>query len=154
CSLECDHTMGLLEHLNNHDITYVAMAPAPVAEIEAMRKRMGWTFPWVSTGQEFRRDFQREAAPKGVGGAGNNVFYRNEDGEIFHTYAIYGRGGEAFLGIYRLIDLMPKGREENGPYHSMGDWVRPRTMYGKGGMVEVNGRYHIAACSCGVHQGL
>jgi predicted dithiol-disulfide oxidoreductase (DUF899 family) len=63
----------------------------------------------------------------------------------------YGRGGEQFLGIYGFFDVMPKGRNENGPYHSLGDWARPRNMYGQGGMVEPNGRYHAPACGCGRH---
>ena len=64
----------------------------------------------------------------------------------------FGRGGEQFLGTYGFLDVMPKGRDENGPYHSLGDWVRPHNMYGEGGMVEGNGRYHATACGCAVHK--
>jgi predicted dithiol-disulfide oxidoreductase (DUF899 family) len=152
CSLEVDHVAGLLEHLQNNDVTYMVMAPAPIAEIEVLRQRMDWKFPWVSSfGSDFHRDVHTAFVPPGVTDTGNLVFYKNEDGQIFHTYANYSRGGEAFLGIYRIFDLMPKGRNENGPYHSMGDWVRPRTMYGKGGTVERNGRYHPQTCGCHVH---
>jgi hypothetical protein len=47
---------------------------------------------------------------------------------------------------------MPKGRDENGPYRTLADWVRPHNMYGTGGMVEENGRYHMPACGCAVHK--
>ena len=84
--------------------------------------------------------------------SGDSVFYRDDAGQIFQTYSVFGRGGEAFLGIYRILDLAPKGREENGPYHSLTDWARPKNMYGKGGMVEGNGRYHATACACATHK--
>jgi predicted dithiol-disulfide oxidoreductase (DUF899 family) len=73
-------------------------------------------------------------------------------GEIFHTYSVYARGGEEFLGAYRHLDVMPKGRDENGPYHTLADWVRPRNTYGKAGMVGGNGRYHAPGCACAAHR--
>jgi predicted dithiol-disulfide oxidoreductase (DUF899 family) len=75
------------------------------------------------------------------------VFYRDESGAIFHTYSNYARGGEDFLGIYRILEAMPRGRNESGPTRSMTDWVRPHNMYGKGGEVEPSGRY-IPPVSC------
>jgi predicted dithiol-disulfide oxidoreductase (DUF899 family) len=81
--------------------------------------------------------------------SGDSVFYKDAQGRIFHTYSTYSRGGEQFLGIYGFLDVMPKGRNEIGPYRSLGDWARPRNMYGRGGMVEPNGRYHAPACDCG-----
>ncbi|MGH9562484.1 MAG: DUF899 family protein [Terracidiphilus sp.] len=71
---------------------------------------------------------------------------------MFHTYSAYGRGGEYVLGIYDVLDAMPKGRNETGLYHSMTDWVKPRDMYGKEGTVEANGPFHAGACGCGAHQ--
>ena len=116
CSLEVDHVEGLLEHLQNNDVTYAVVAPAPIDEIEAMRHRMGWRFPFVSSyGGDFCRDVYGSFEPEGLTGTGNVVFYKNDDGEIFHTYTSYSRGGEAFMGIYRIFDVMPKGRNENGP---------------------------------------
>src|SRR5262245_35025204 len=173
CSLEVDHVDGILPHLDNHDVNYVAVARAPIEEIEAMRKRMGWKFRWVSSYRsDFNYDFNvswtREQIDSGRAvynyGAlpewaasiedlsGNSVFYKDESGQIFHTYSTFGRGGEEFLGIYRFFDATPKGRNENGPYHSLADWARPRNMYGKGGNVEPNGRYHQPACACAAHQ--
>ena len=83
--------------------------------------------------------------------SGRSVFYQNAAGEVFHTYSSYGRGGEQVLGIYGILDAMPKGRNETGPYHSLTDWARPRNMYGKGGEVEHNGRYHAPSCGCAKH---
>jgi predicted dithiol-disulfide oxidoreductase (DUF899 family) len=153
CSLEVDHIEGLLVHLENHDVTYAAVARAPLAEIEVVRQRMGWRFNWVSSyGSDFNYDFNVSFAPhedamEDV--SGNSVFYKDDAGQIFHTYSTSSRGGEEFLGIYRYLDVMPKGRGEDGPYRSMADWARPRNMYGRGGTVEGNGRFHVAGCSCG-----
>jgi predicted dithiol-disulfide oxidoreductase (DUF899 family) len=173
CSLEVDHIDGILPHLENHDVSYVAVARAPIEEIEAVRKRMGWKFRWVSSYRsDFNYDFNvswtREQIDSGRAlynyGAlpewaaeiedlsGNSVVYKDESGQIFHTYSTFGRGGEEFLGIYRFLDTTPKGRNENGPYHSLPDWARPRNMYGKGGEVEANGRFHQPACACQFHE--
>src|SRR5205085_7950498 len=173
CSLEVDHLGGLLVHLENHDVSYVVVARAPIEEIEIVRERMGWRFRWVSSyrsdfNYDFDVSFTREqvasgralynygAAPEWAADledlSGDSVFYKGDDGQIFHTYSTFGRGGEEFLGIYRFLDAMPKGRDENGPYRSLADWVRPRNMYGLGGIVEPNGRYHQPACACTAHQ--
>ncbi len=163
CSFEIDHAEGILVHLENHDVSYVAVARAPLAEIEKIRNRMGWHVRWVSSfGSDFNYDFNVSFRPEEIARgrvyynyemrpisiedlSGNSVFYKNEQGEIFHTYSTFGRGGEATLGAYAILDYMPKGRNENGPYHSMGDWVRPHNRYGEEGFVEANGRYHAGA---------
>ena len=108
--------------------------------------------PWVSSfnAPDFNADLHVAFQPPENRGAGESVFYKDEDGQIFHTYSTYSRGGEAFLGIYRIIDLMPKGRDETG-YGALNDWARPRNMYGKGGTVQANGRYHAQACACASH---
>ncbi|SEC31005.1 Predicted dithiol-disulfide oxidoreductase, DUF899 family [Rhizobiales bacterium GAS188] len=170
CSFEVDHVGGILEHLENHDVTYVAVARAPIEEIEVVRQRMGWRFTWVSSfGSDFNYDFNvsftqeqlaaksafvnfRQTDPGLEDLSGNSVFFKDDAGQIFHTYSSFGRGGEEFLGTYRFLDVMPNGRNESGPYHSLGDWVRLRNMYGKGGMVEPNGRYHAPDCTCAVHK--
>jgi len=173
CSLEVDHLDGLLVHLENHDVTYAVVARAPIEEIEAVRKRMGWRFRWVSSyHSDFNYDFSisftheqlvtgralynYEKAPEWAAEledlSGDSVFYKDDAGQIFHTYSTFGRGGEEFLGIYRFLDATPKGRDENGPYQSLADWARPRNMYGVGGTVEPSGRYHQPACACTAHQ--
>jgi len=172
CSFEVDHVEGVLAHLNNHDVTYAVVARAPIAEIEVVRKRMGWTFPWVSSyGSDFNYDFDVSFTPEQVATgrarynfapapawaagledlSGNSVFFKDDSGQIYLAYASFGRGGEDFLTAYRILDVMPKGRGENGPHHSMADWVRPHDQYGKGGMVEPNGRHHPATCGCVAH---
>ena len=173
CSLEVDHMTDILPHLENHDVSYVVVARAPMEEIEMVRKRMGWKFVWVSSfNNDFNYDFGVSFKPEEVEAgqaqynfraapewtaqiqdlSGRSVFYKNEADAIFHTYSAYGRGGEEVLGIYGILDAMPKGRNEAGPYHSLTDWARPRTMYGKGGSVEANGRYHPSSCGCPMHK--
>ncbi len=170
CSFEVDHVEGVLVHLENHGLSYAAVARAPIEEIEAVRKRMGWRFPWVSSyGSDFNYDFNVSFTPEEIAAgrayynyrygnpgledlSGDSVFFKDESGTIFHTYSVYSRGGEEFLGAYRYLDLTPKGRDENGPYRTLADWVRPRNMYGQGGMVEGNGRFHVPSCACTVHR--
>src|ERR1700730_5057979 len=170
CSFEVDHIDGILDHLENHDVAYAVVARAPIEEIEAVRKRMAWHFTWVSSHKnDFNYDFNVSFKPEAVSAgnayynfqqtdpgledlSGNSVFFRDEAGQIFHTYSTFGRGAEDFLGAYRFIDVTPKGRNENGPNHSLGDWVRLKNTYGQGGMVEANGRYHAVDCACAVHK--
>lgn len=169
CSLEVDHMTDILPHLENHDISYVVVARAPIEEIEVVRTRMDWKFLWVSSfNSDFNYDFNVSFRPEDVASgraqynfrqapdwvrelpdlSGRSIFYKNEADEIFHTYSAYARGGEEVLGIYGILDSMPKGRNESGPYHSLTDWARPRNMYGKGGRVEPNGRYDSSTCGC------
>lgn len=149
CSFEVDHLAGILVHLENHDVSYVAVARAPIEQIEAARRRMGWTFPFVSSYRsDFNIDFQvsftpaqmdagkaiynyREVAPEMADYSGDSVFFKSDDGRIYHTYSTFGRGGEQFLGAYGFLDVMPRGRNEHGPHHSLGDWVRLRDAYGQ-----------------------
>jgi predicted dithiol-disulfide oxidoreductase (DUF899 family) len=159
CSFESDHADAALVHLQNHDVSYVAVARAPLAEIEAFKKRMGWHFPWVSSfGSEFNYDFNASFTPAQlVNGtafynyrtgpvpledlSGLSVFYKDEAGDIFHTYSSFGRGGEERLGTYVYLDMTPKGRNENGPNHSLADWVRHHDRYGAPGHVSAVGRW-------------
>jgi predicted dithiol-disulfide oxidoreductase (DUF899 family) len=173
CSLAVDHVDGILVHLENHDVSYAVVARALIEEIEVVRKRMGWNIPWVSSfNSDFNYDFGVSFTPECVAAgaasynyqpveswavglqdlSGHSVFCKSEAGEIFHTYSTFARGDEEFVGIYRLLDITPKGRNENGPYCSMADWVRPHDKYGAGGMVEPNGRYHDPSCACAAHQ--
>ncbi len=172
CSFEVDHAEGFIVHLENHDVSYVAVARAPLDEIEQMRTRMGWRFRWVSSyGSDFNYDFNVSFRPEALARgevnynfenqaipledlSGNSAFYKNAQGEIFHTYSAYSRGSEFTLGAYEILDRMPLGRNENGPYHSLTDWVRPRNSYGTAGIVEGNGRWTPAEAvpgCCGRH---
>jgi predicted dithiol-disulfide oxidoreductase (DUF899 family) len=146
CSFEMDHIEGALVHLEHHDVSYVAVSRAPLAKLEAFKRRMGWHFRWVSSfGSDFNYDFNVSFTPEQVAGgkayynyelrdvgidelSGRSVFYRDEAGDIFHTYSSYARGGELFLGSYAVLDITPKGRDEtiNG---NLTDWVRHHDRY-------------------------
>jgi len=159
CSFESDHAEAALVHLQNHDVSYVAVARAPLAEIEAFKTRMGWSFPWVSSfGSDFNYDFNVSFTPAQItdGSAvynyragplpledlsGLSVFHEAKDGAIYHTYSTFGRGAEERLGTYMLLDLTPNGRNENGPNHSLADWVRHHDRYGADGHVSAIGRW-------------
>jgi predicted dithiol-disulfide oxidoreductase (DUF899 family) len=169
CSLEVDHLAGIRVHLEHNDLSYAVVARAPIQEIEQLKKQMGWDFTWVSSfNNDFNFDFNvsftdaqlaagrgyynfREGNPGMADLSGDSVFVKDAAGRVYHTYSTYGRGGEQFLGAYAYLDATPKGRAENGPYHSLADWVRPHTMYGRGGTVEGTGRYHAESCTCAAH---
>ena len=77
CSLEVDHVEGVLVHLQNHDVSYAAVARAPIEELEAVRKRMGWRFPWVSSyHSDFNYDFHVSFTPEEI--AAGRAFYNYE----------------------------------------------------------------------------
>jgi len=162
CSFAADHIEGALVHLEHHDVNFVAVSRAPLPEIAAFRKRMGWRFTWVSSyGSDFNFDFNvsftREQLAKGkvvynyepvdtgieeLPGA--SVFYKDKAGNVFHSYSSYGRGGEELLGTYMLLDMTPKGRNETGPNRNLTDWVRHHDRYDEDGRVEETGRYVAA----------
>lgn len=172
CSFGADHIEGALVHLNHHDVTYVAVSRAPIEEIEAFRKRMGWTFPWVSSAEsDFNFDFDVSFAGPDPAtgkvyynyewrefgseeGSGLSVFVKDKHGKVNHTYSCYARGAELALSTYVHLDLTPYGRNENGPNRSLADWVRHHDRYGKGGTVNKQGRYVSGegegrpACGC------
>jgi len=166
CALGIDGLESLLPHLENHDVSVVAIARATMPELDALRERMGWRIPFYSSfGSDFNYDFGVSFRPEELAAkrafvnfsygdpgiedlSGNSVFYRDEHGDIFHTYSNYGRGGEDFMAIYRILEVTPKGRNENGPYFSLTDWARPNNMYGKGGEVAPNGRFTPPVSCC------
>jgi predicted dithiol-disulfide oxidoreductase (DUF899 family) len=133
CSFLCDHLDGALPHLEHHDVTLTAVSRAPLGEIDAYRRRMGWRFPWVSSaGSDFNHDYHvsfTEAElgsgtvfynfmdmPAGQGAAelpGLSAFFRNPAGEIFHTYSSYARGPEELIGTLMILDRAPLGRNED-----------------------------------------
>ena len=149
CSFLSDHIDGALAHLENHDVTWIAVSRAPLAEIEAYKKRMGWRFPWVSaSGTDFNYDyhvsFTQDDLKKGkvlynftempvpAGStdtdlAGLSSFYKDDSGEIFHTYSSYARGGEELIGTLMILDRAPKGRNEKTTM----DFVRRHDEYEK-----------------------
>ncbi|MFC3125128.1 DUF899 domain-containing protein [Pseudoroseomonas globiformis] len=146
CSFGADHFDGMLPHLESHDVSFVAVSRATLREIEAYRRRMGWRFPWVSShGTEFNADFHVTFTPEQLASGsvfynfrempsdqahdelhGLSVFCRGKDGRVFHTYSAYARGTEDMLTTFLMMDLTPKGRDEDG---TMG-WVRRHDEYG------------------------
>ena len=144
CSLRADNFNGIIPHLNQRDVTMTVVSRAPYQKLAAYRERMGWTFPWVSSaGSEFNRDYYvsftpeekaekrafynyTQCDPQALEREGHSVFYRNDGGEIFHTYSCYNRGNDKLNIHYHYLDLVPKGRDEDGkgPY-----WVRRRDEY-------------------------
>jgi predicted dithiol-disulfide oxidoreductase (DUF899 family) len=147
CSFLADHFDGATAHLAQRDVTFLVVSRAPLREIEAFKKRMGWRFKWVSSyGNDFNRDyhvsFSKEEMDKGkvyynydMGEFGSeeapgaSVFYKDANGVIFHTYSCYARGLDILIGAYNFLDLAPKGRDEAALPWTMA-WVRHHDRYG------------------------
>jgi predicted dithiol-disulfide oxidoreductase (DUF899 family) len=159
CSFGADHAEGALVHLQHHDVSYVAVSRAPFSEIEPFKRRMGWRFKWVSSfGSDFNYDYHVSFTPEDIAAgqvyynyemqkpqgeelSGISVFYKDEAGDIFHTYSAYARGTDLLLGTYNLLDLTPNGRNEPGPRHNLTDWVRHHDRYDVAGRVDHTGRF-------------
>ena len=148
CSFGADQIDGSVVHLINHDVMFVAISRAPYPQIAAYHKRMGWKFKWVSSnGSDFNFDYHVSftEADKARGKAfynyelrdymsdempGYSVFYKDETGEIFHTYSVFARGSEQVGGVYGFLDVTPKGRNEP-PGGNLTAWVRRHDEYGE-----------------------
>lgn len=146
CSFWADNFDGIPIHLNHRDVTFAAVSRAPLAKINAYKKRMGWSFPWVSShGSDFNFDYHVSFTPEQIAEGrayynyeirpntvseqvGISVFYKNERSEMFHTYSCYSRGVDMLNGAYHYLDLAPKGRDEDGLKFSM-EWVRRHDQY-------------------------
>jgi predicted dithiol-disulfide oxidoreductase (DUF899 family) len=145
CSFWADNFNGIGIHLNHRDMTFVAISRAPLTKIEPFKERMGWSFKWVSSfHSDFNYDYQASFTPEEVqaGAAffnyrktdpglsdreGISVFYKDESGGIFHTYSCYARGIDMMNTAYHYLDLVPKGRGEEG--HDPQYWVRHHDRY-------------------------
>lgn len=148
CSFWADNFNDVIVHLNQRDVTFVAISRAPQPKIEAFEKRMGWTFKWLSSGGgDFNYDLSASFRPEEVeSGAplfnfgtmkpgftdreGVSVFYKDRNGDIFHTYSAYGRGIDMFNTAYHYLDIAPKGRDEDGLKFTQA-WVRHHDRYGQ-----------------------
>jgi predicted dithiol-disulfide oxidoreductase (DUF899 family) len=173
CSYMADHIEGALPHLAARDVTMVAVSRAPLAKIRAFKKRMGWHFEWVSSyGTDFNADFHvsftKEELAQGevnynykmqefpsAEAPGISVFYKDATGGVFHTYSTYGRGVEVLMGTYRILDLVPKGRDEDHLGFSM-EWLRHHDRYGTNVFADPDKPYwpdtaspSSASCGCG-----
>lgn len=146
CSYLADHFDGANWHLPHREVTFVAVSRAPLSEIQAYQHRMGWRFKWLSShGTDFNFDYH-VSATEGEQAKGKmyynyeiqewvneempglSVFYKDENGDLFHTYSTYGRGLDILVGTYNFLDLVPNGRDEEHLAFTM-DWVRRHDEY-------------------------
>ena len=146
CSYLADHFDGANWHLPHQDVTFVVVSRAPLSEIERFKNRMGWHFKWLSShANDFNFDYH-VSATEGDQAKGKmhynyktqelmseempglSVFYKDENGDVFHTYSTYARGLDILVGTYNFLDLVPKGRDEDQLDFTM-DWVRRHDEY-------------------------
>lgn len=144
CSYIADHIDSARQHFEQADLAFAAISRVPLERIEQVRRRLGWTFPWVSShGTDFNYDFGVSFRKEDIvaGRAiynygtpirssedmhGTSIFARNERGEVFHTYSTYARGDEPLMGAFTWLDLTPKGRNETGGIMS---WLKLHDEY-------------------------
>jgi len=172
CSFGADHSDIARKHFENRDVSFVAVSRAQMNQIEKFRKRMGWEFLWVSSyDNDFNYDYNvsfREEEREGgkvyynfteIDSSeeelpGISVFYKNEKGEIFHTYSTYARGMEMLVSTFMFMDLTPKGRNEHGPDGTQVDWIRHHDKYANGQNNNLLGKAVDASldsgCGCGI----
>jgi predicted dithiol-disulfide oxidoreductase (DUF899 family) len=146
CSFWADNFNPIVVHLNQRDVTMIAVSRAPYAKLAAYQKRMGWDFKWVSSsGTDFNFDYRvsftaddlekkdavynfKTIRPGMPEREGASVFYMNPEGRVFHTYSTYARGIDMLNTAYHYLDLAPKGRDEGGRTQF---WVRRHDEYGR-----------------------
>jgi predicted dithiol-disulfide oxidoreductase (DUF899 family) len=144
CSYTADHIDAARQHFEQADLAFAAVSRAPVERIDEVKRRMGWTFPWVSSDdRDFNYDFAVSFTPedRAAGLAiynygtpirtspdmfGVSIFVKDDNGDIFHTYSTYHRGTELLMGAFNWLDLTPKGRNESAGTMS---WVRLHDEY-------------------------
>jgi predicted dithiol-disulfide oxidoreductase (DUF899 family) len=143
CSFWADNYNGVDVHLAHRDTALVAVSRAALAKIDAYKKRMGWTFRWVSSaGSDFNFDYDASFRPDEEGlrynfgtikpfgeeTPGISAFRRGDGGEIYHTYSTYARGLDMLNSAYHLLDLTSKGRDEQDLPWPMA-WVKRHDRY-------------------------
>lgn len=147
CSFQAEHIDGPAPHLERHDVRIIAVSRAPLDKLLSYKARMGWRFEWVSSqGEDFNHDFRVTFTEDEVAKGridynfgtivtdprylsrelpGVSVFYKNEAGEVFHTYSTYARGLDMLLGTHHYLDITPEGRNRS----AYPDWPRRRDEY-------------------------
>ncbi len=144
CSFWADNFDLNVPHLNARDVAFVAVSRAPLDKLLAYRKRMGWSFDWVSSFEsDFNYDFGVSFRPEQLDRPvfnygtlapgledreGASVFFKDESASVFHTYSTYGRGIDMLNAAYHYLDLVPRGRDEEGRPNQY--WLRRRDEYG------------------------
>jgi predicted dithiol-disulfide oxidoreductase (DUF899 family) len=172
CSFGADASLGMLMHLAHHGYAFAAVSRAPLAKIEAFKRRMGWTFNWVSSLEsdfnfDFNVSFNKEDFANGPvmynyqplkltidEMPGLSLFENDKDGEVYYTYSGYGAEAEQLIGSL-CYDLMERGVD--GPVYDLGEWIRHHDRYQNmvasgeraagAALVGVNG------CDCGCGNG-
>ncbi len=143
CSFWADHYDAMIPHLAHRDVSFVVISRAPLAKITAFKQRMGWKFKWLSSGNtsfnyDYRVSFTPADSEKPVYNVGTlvpgmadreglSVFTRDASGTVYRTYSTYARGIDTFNGTYQILDLVPKGRDEDP--EAPQDWVRYHDRY-------------------------
>ncbi len=148
CSFWADGYNGFVVHLEHRDVAFAVVSRAPLEKLAAYKRRMGWDFKWVSSlGSDFNHDYQVSDTPEerangqayynyrvgktfGSERPGISVFYRDDDGAVFHTYSCYARGVDMMNAAYHYLDLTPKGRDEEGLSNPQA-WVRRHDDYAR-----------------------
>ena len=149
CSFWADNFDNITTHLKARDVSMAAVSRAPIAKLAAFKERMGWHFDWVSCGADgkFAHDFGVNFTPDELKREGKNynyrsmrfniedapglsVFYKEDDGSLFHTYSCYSRGLDMLNVAYHYLDIVPKGRDEASLKYHM-DWVKLHDEYAK-----------------------
>ena len=148
CSFLADHFNPAIVHLNQRDVSMIAVSKAPLNILDDYKKRMGWDFVWVSSfHNDFNRDYnvsftEEELARDDVyynyknqgfpstEAPGASVFFKDGDGTVYHTYSVYQRGLDMFITAYHYLDLVPKGRDEGELPFTM-EWVKRHDEYGQ-----------------------
>jgi predicted dithiol-disulfide oxidoreductase (DUF899 family) len=146
CSFWADNYDRSVIHLNHRDISMVAVSKAPWKTLDAYRRRMGWSFKWFSSlDNDFNRDYHVSFTPEEMEkgemfynyqtthfpsseAPGLSVFYRDDDGSVYHTYSCYSRGLDMLNAAYHHMDLVPKGRDESDLPHRM-SWLHRHDQY-------------------------
>jgi len=133
CSFLCDGVDGVRPHLKARDVSLVVVSTASPDKLQAYERRLGWKFPWYSCGgTSFNKDFNatfdntEDVDWKEV--AGISVFFKTDDGTVYHTYNSFARGLENFILTYDYLDILPKGRDEEKLHEPM-DWVKRHVDY-------------------------
>jgi predicted dithiol-disulfide oxidoreductase (DUF899 family) len=147
CSCWADTFNAVAVHLRARDTTMAAVSMAPLKNIEAFKKRMGWTFKWVSAeNTDFNYDFQASARPEELKAGkvlynyreikpfsdqmhGCSAFIRDDKGDMYHTYSTYARGVEALNGAFHYLDITAKGRDEDWSKGDTSHWIRHHDKY-------------------------
>lgn len=145
CAFWADNFNGVVDHLQQRDVSFVAISRAPLPKLQAFKERMGWHFNCVSSGSNgFNFDYQVSFTAQEIEGdvnynygrqrfpatdaPGVSVFTRDEQDNLFHTYSSFSRGIDILNTAYNYLDLVPKGRDEASLPHAMA-WVKLHDQY-------------------------